>query len=90
MLQCFAIDSDASENVQIDLVAVSRERLPTPSEPERESVRIVIIGSLEGVNQMVLTLHHLRFAEVHRWSRPIPTGHPGEIMRILIRTIRIN
>lgn len=59
----------------------------------REPVRLLLIGSRQGVNSVVHTLHHLRFAEVFEWSHdlPAPTQSlnlaPGEIMRILTKYI---
>jgi hypothetical protein len=53
--------------------------LPTaiPLAMEREKVRIMVLGSPEGVNSIVRSLHKLRFAEAGEWSHSLPTGRPG-------------
>jgi hypothetical protein len=55
--------------------------------PERESLRILVIGSRRGVTTTIQTLHQLRFAEVHDWSPLLPAANPGEVMSILTRYI---
>jgi hypothetical protein len=54
---------------------------------DRESLRILVIGSRRGVTGTIQTLHRLRFAEVREWSPLIPTANPGEVMSILSRYI---
>lgn len=58
-----------------------------PPAPDRESLRILIIGSRRGVTVTIQTLHRLRFAEVREWSPLMPTPNPGEVMSILTRYI---
>jgi hypothetical protein len=53
--------------------------------PDRESLRILVIGSRQGVTGTIQTLHRLRFAEVHEWSPLLPAANPGEVMSILTR-----
>ena len=55
------------------------------AEPDRESLRILVIGSRRGVLGTIQTLHRLRFAEVHEWSPLLPSANPGEVMSILTR-----
>jgi hypothetical protein len=55
------------------------------AEPDRESLRILVIGSRQGVLGTIQTLHRLRFAEVHEWSPLLPSANPGEVMSILTR-----
>ena len=52
---------------------------------EGEKVRILIIGSTEGVTEVIHTLHHLRFAEVGSWSRLLPIPDEDAVMSILTR-----
>jgi hypothetical protein len=54
-------------------------------EIEREPVRLMAIGSREGVLRVIHTLHRLRFAEVSEWSPLLPAPTPGEVMSILTR-----
>lgn len=55
--------------------------------PDRESLRILVIGSRRGVTTTIQTLHRLRFAEVREWSPLMPTPNPNEVMSILTRYI---
>lgn len=54
---------------------------------DRESLKMLVIGSRRGVTNTIQTLHRLRFAEVREWSPLIPTANPGEVMSILSRYI---
>jgi hypothetical protein len=53
--------------------------------PEREALRVLVIGSRKGVTATIQTLHRLRFAEVREWSPLLPGPNPGEVMSILTR-----
>ncbi|MEH2168240.1 MAG: hypothetical protein V7K41_16615 [Nostoc sp.] len=55
--------------------------------PTRESVKVVIYGSKTGVNNTILTLYKLGFAQVNEWSPLLPSPNPGEVMSILTRHI---
>ena len=61
-----------------------------PLEPpvsDRESLRVLIIGSRRGVTGTIQTLHRLRFAEVREWSPLLPAPNSGEVMSILTRYV---
>ncbi|HEY9633175.1 MAG TPA: peptide ABC transporter substrate-binding protein [Coleofasciculaceae cyanobacterium] len=60
---------------------------PTPSNPEREPVQILVIGSKEGVTNIVHSLHTHHFAEVREWSPLMPAPVAGKLMRMLIRHV---
>lgn len=53
--------------------------------PERKPVRVLLIGSREGVIETIHTLYQKDFAEVGAWSPLQPTKNPGEVMSILTR-----
>ena len=55
--------------------------------PRRESVKVVIYGSKTGVNNTILTLYKLGFAQVNEWSPLLHSPNPGEVMSILTRYI---
>jgi hypothetical protein len=59
----------------------------TETTPDRESVKVVIYGSKRGVNNIILTLYKLGFAQVNEWSPLLPSSNPGEVMSILTRHI---
>jgi hypothetical protein len=52
-------------------------------EPERESVRLLAIGSRQGVIAVIHKLHKLNFAEAGAWSPLLPGPNPGEVVSIL-------
>ncbi|MBD2592989.1 hypothetical protein H6G74_01430 [Nostoc spongiaeforme FACHB-130] len=62
----------------------------TQTTPDRESVKVVIYGSKKGVNNTILTLYKLGFAQVNEWSPLLPSSNPGEVMSILTRQILTN
>ncbi|HLO88539.1 MAG TPA: hypothetical protein VK203_26515 [Nostocaceae cyanobacterium] len=53
--------------------------------PNREKVKLLLVGSPAGVNSIILHLYKLGFAAVGEWSPPQPTNNQGEVMRILIK-----
>ncbi|WP_204141745.1 hypothetical protein [Halomicronema sp. CCY15110] len=69
---------------KIDITAASAQG---PQENGRDRVRIMVMGSPEGVENIVKSLHILRFAEMKEWSNPLPTGRAGEVMRILTKIV---
>ncbi|ASC72471.1 hypothetical protein XM38_034280 [Halomicronema hongdechloris C2206] len=50
-------------------------------------LRVIAVGSLEVVNNYVLTQHRLGFAQVSEWSRPLPAPNARDIMRILTKRL---
>ncbi|MGA7932550.1 MAG: hypothetical protein WCA35_03130 [Kovacikia sp.] len=59
-------------------------------EPERESVRLLAIGSRQEVMSVIYKLHKLNFAEVGAWSPLLPGPNPGEVMSILTLNFAIS
>ncbi|MEM9217870.1 MAG: hypothetical protein AAGD25_26460 [Cyanobacteria bacterium P01_F01_bin.150] len=61
-----------------------------PDVPEHkgaEVLRVIAIGSLRVVNQHVIKMYQLGYAELHEWSRVLPAPNPNEVMRILTKRI---
>jgi hypothetical protein len=58
---------------------------PRPNDPNRETVRHLLLGSLTAVKNTIRVLHKLGYAEPNDWSKPLPTGRPGEVMAILTK-----
>jgi hypothetical protein len=50
-----------------------------------ERLRVIVIGSHEGVAETIRTLHVLRYAEVAAWSSILPMPNSTEFMSILTR-----
>lgn len=65
--------------------------LSSPIEPNanRELLRVLLVGSHEGVTSTIQNLHNLGFAEIGEWSHLLPAPNPGEVMSILTRYIAI-
>jgi hypothetical protein len=55
------------------------------AQTEHEKLRLLAIGSREGVVETIHTLHRLGYAEVGAWSPLLPAPVPGEVMSILTR-----
>jgi len=61
---------------------------PKPN-PHNETVRHLLYGSPQAVQATIKNLHRRGYAEPNEWSRPMPTDRPGEVMRILTKTVWI-
>ncbi|MGJ3249724.1 MAG: hypothetical protein ACFE0J_01130 [Elainellaceae cyanobacterium] len=57
---------------------------PCPDD-DRETLRVIAVGSLTVVNQYIMQMYQLRYAQPYEWSKPIPTVNPNEVMCILTR-----
>lgn len=69
---------------------IQRQTPPLEPEPRREPVRLMLMGSRQGVTRIIHTLHILGFAEVGEWSPFLPGRTPGEVMKILTRYFLTN
>ena len=75
----------------------SPQPYPIPPIPEPVPIRHLLIGTPEVVQHTIHRLHNLRYAETGFWSPPIPLPdsqlivplNPNEIMRILMRSLRV-
>ncbi|MGF1525166.1 MAG: hypothetical protein ACFBSF_22810 [Leptolyngbyaceae cyanobacterium] len=56
--------------------------------PAREPIRIILIGSIRGIDLIIGILHTLHFAEPRAWSKPQIDPASGKPMRILTKWIR--
>lgn len=68
------------------LSTVSAVNSSTP-EPDKEPVKLYLVGSLRGIASITHSLHRRGFAEVNAWSKPQPTGLPGEYVSVLVRQV---
>lgn len=73
-----------ADTLQTSAPLVAADASPETT-PHRESVKVVIFGSKAGVNNTILTLYKLGFAQVNEWSPLLPSSNPGEVMSILTR-----
>ena len=60
-----------------------------PAAPNADSIRVIVVGTAEAVDNFVATQHQLGFAEVLAWSPPLPTPHVNQVMRILTKRLSI-
>jgi hypothetical protein len=60
-----------------------------PPQPDREPVKILLIGSPKAVRSIIHLLYCLGFASVGEWSPLQPAQKPGEVMSILMRYLRL-
>lgn len=62
------------------------ERFSTP-EPkrDREPVRLMIVGSRQGVVNIIHTLYAVRFAEIHEWSEPRLEPNSHRFMSVMTK-----
>lgn len=67
-------------------------KLYSQPKPDREPIKVLVIGSREGVNTIVHNLHGLRFAEVFEWTDFLNAPESeslnlraGEVMKVLVR-----
>jgi hypothetical protein len=56
---------------------------------KREPLRHLLIGTAKAVMSTIHVLHQLGYADVSDWSPLMPTGNPGEVMSILVRSILV-
>ncbi len=57
------------------------------SDPGREKVKLLVIGSDYAVERIIHELYRVGFAGVAEWSQPLPIGTYGEVLRILTRCV---
>jgi len=70
--------------LDLNLPTVERE-VTALQNPDREPLRILVIGSRDGVIETIHDLHRRSFAEVSLWSPLLPTPNLHEVMSILTR-----
>ena len=77
----------AEEFLNDDLNFPSPPQSPSFPQRNRETVRIIVVGSQPGIEAIIYTLFSCRFAAVHEWSRPQPDPHSGKLISIMTRSI---
>ncbi len=51
---------------------------------DRERLRLILIGSTEGVREMIHRQHQVGIADAGAWSRILPVPNSDEVMSILL------
>lgn len=70
-------------------------KLHNHPKPDREPVKLLIIGSRAAVNTIIHSLHYHHFAEVFEWTDflPAPTperplrSRPEEVMKMMVKYV---
>jgi hypothetical protein len=58
-----------------------------PAAPSPDTLRIILVGSPQAVQNCIATHQRWGYAEAIFWSPPLPTPHSGQIMRILTKRL---
>ena len=80
MIHAFIDDANGA-----DRPSISPTSLPRFS-PDIESLRVMLIGSTEGITATIHNLHRRGFAAVGDWSPLLPWGE-GEMMSVLTKRL---
>ncbi|RCJ20280.1 hypothetical protein A6S26_05680 [Nostoc sp. ATCC 43529] len=59
----------------------------SPTAPNREPLKHLLIGSVKGVTSTIHRLQLVGYADVADWSQLLPTANPDEVMSILNRPV---
>jgi hypothetical protein len=57
---------------------------PVEALPEREQVKLVVMGSIAGVKEQIHKLHGLGFADAGDWSRLVSVPGEDVVMSVLV------
>ncbi|MGF1569434.1 MAG: hypothetical protein ACFCVD_15435 [Nodosilinea sp.] len=83
------LDPESAEPLHLELIL----KLHSYPHPDREPLKILVIGSKQSVSSIVVALHQLGFAEIFEWTdflsapnadRPLQFG-PNEVMKALVK-----
>jgi hypothetical protein len=83
------LNTDTAEPIHLELTL----KLHSYPNPDREPVKILVIGSKRSVSSIVVSLHQHGFAEIFEWTdflsapnadRPLQF-QPGEVMKALVK-----
>ncbi|MDY6938193.1 MAG: hypothetical protein SWY16_11050 [Cyanobacteriota bacterium] len=82
-------NADEPNSEEINIEDIDRQ---LDEQPDRERMRMLLIGSPLGVTRTIQTLDRLNFVELHRWSQFVSAPEhlhldprPGEVLSILTR-----
>jgi hypothetical protein len=83
--------ADANSDVVVSVEI--RQKLGNLPKPDKEPVKILVIGSKSAIQAIIQALHLCGFAEIFEWTdfMPAPTPerplrcHPDESMKMLVK-----
>jgi hypothetical protein len=87
MSQCFLNPNAPIVEGGVSALQNSERDYPTGGTASHR-LRVLIIGSRDGVIETIYDLYHRGFAEVSAWSPLLPAPSSGEVMSILTRDRR--
>lgn len=91
------VGSEATDNKTDVLLSIEiKQRLGNFPKADKEPIKLLVIGSKQGIQAVIQTLHLCGFAEIFEWTdfMPAPTPerplrcHPGEVMKMLVKYFR--
>jgi len=97
MIQSFCATDASPASSSPQVIVDTPHPYPVPSIPEPTPLRHLLIGTPEVVQHTIHRLHNLHYVEIGFWSPAItPLNaqlivplNPNEIMRILVRSLRV-
>jgi hypothetical protein len=89
----FLESSLADTNSDVVVSVEIRQKLGNLPKPDKEPVKIPVIGSKQAVQAIIQAMHLCGFAEIFEWTdfMPAPTPdrplrcQPGEFMKMLVK-----
>ncbi|MGB3492411.1 MAG: hypothetical protein WBA57_06775 [Elainellaceae cyanobacterium] len=61
------------------------------AENRPQKVQVIAVGSVPAVEEFVMRMYHIRFANPYEWTPPQPSpSNPDHIMRTVIKPITIS
>ncbi|MEW6492836.1 MAG: hypothetical protein AB1589_10050 [Cyanobacteriota bacterium] len=84
MATSFLTDTSQPNSASVEV------RASTEPESGREFVKVIVVGSRQGVVKIIHTLYRLGFAEVTEWSSLTATAKSGEVMSVLRRCVLLD
>ncbi len=76
-------DPSTAEPASVTLAQVLQSGQPLPR--DRETLKVILVGSRNTVNQTIRQLHKLGFAEAGAWSPLLPMASQGQFISMLNR-----
>lgn len=68
----------------------NRADIPAVSGSTREPVRILVLGSRQGITNIIHTLYAKQFAEIHEWSEPLPEPNSGKLVSVITKYLAVD
>jgi O-succinylbenzoate synthase len=84
-MECPAMTRSILSDELWNAVQQAENNVLTQSTSEQECLKMILIGSVERVREMIHRLHQQGIAEAGAWSRMLPLPKSQEVMSILLQ-----